>query len=152
MRAKTFLKKCKDLQIFEEQTLRSVNQQFDKYLDELDRLGLVLDIDLLWYFRGGELSFSRIEFKNGYTCAISLQIREKNDPKHNIDLEAITLIQPISKIHWPIFWIGIIFSKISLKDLEGFLDDLETTVKEVIEQGYEKVLGELKQKDNNLLG
>ncbi len=138
---------------YEEQTLLLVKQQLIKYNESLDNLGLALDIELLWFYQGEELTFSRIEFSNGYTCAIDIQVRRKEEPKYDLDLKAINYIHPISmygkSLMRYIFGLPSNFSKVPNKMLKEFLDEAEQTINKVINQGYNVVLDEINKVKNN---
>lgn len=153
MTKKKLAKISPEIIAYEEQTLLSVKQQLMKYNECLDNLGLALDIDLLWYYQGEDVTFSRIEFSNGYTCAIDIQVRRKEEPKYDLDLKAINYIHPISmygkSLIRYIFGLPSNFSKVPNKMLQEFLDSAEATINEIVANGYDVVLDETEQKEIN---
>ena len=156
MNKKKWAEKSNDLQNFEEQTLSSVKERFAKYENVLTNLGLALDIDLSWFNRqeDKEVSFSRINFKDGYICNIDIAIRRQEEPERDLDLICLCFIYPISQVgrsflRW-IFGLPISFSKVPEKILKEFLDDTEDSIKKVIDKGYETVLEEAKESDKQL--
>lgn len=153
MTKKKLAKISPEIIAYEEQTLLSVKQQLMKYNECLDNLGLALDIDLLWYYQGEDVTFSRIEFSNGYTCAIDIQVRRKEEPKYDLDLKAINYIHPISmygkSLIRYIFGLPSNFSKVPNKMLQEFLDSAEATINEIVANGYDVVLDETEQQEIN---
>ncbi|MDE6442409.1 MAG: hypothetical protein K2L12_06645 [Clostridia bacterium] len=147
MTKKQLAKRSPEFIEYEEQTLNSVKQRFAKYNESLDNVGLAIDIGLLWYYRGEDLTFSRIEFANGYTCAVDIQIRKKEDPKYDMDLEAITLIHPISQVGLRLFRYGSCYSKVPDKMFKEYLDTVDETIIKVLDKGYTTVLQKIKEKE-----
>ncbi|MDE6442404.1 MAG: hypothetical protein K2L12_06620 [Clostridia bacterium] len=147
MTKKQLAKKSPEFIEYEEQTLNLVKQRFAKYNESLDNVGLALDIDLLWCYLGEDLTFSRIEFAGGYTCAVCIQIRRKEDPKYDMDLEAITHIQPISQVGFRMFRYGNCYSKVSDKMFKEYLDTVDETIIKVLDKGYTTVLQKIKEKE-----
>ena len=153
MNKKKWAEKSRDLQNFEEQTLNSVKERFAKYRSALANLGLALDIDLSWYNRqeNKDISFSRIDFKDGYVCNIDITIRRQEEPEHDLDLICLKFIYMISQVgrsiwRW-MFGLPISFSKVPEKFLKEFLDVTEEWIKKVLDKGYETVLEEVKELD-----
>ena len=60
MTKKKLTQKGPEIIDYEEQTLNSVKQQLADYNKMLNNLGLVLDIDLIWYYQGDEFTYSRM--------------------------------------------------------------------------------------------
>lgn len=149
MTKKKLTQKGPEIIDYEEQTLNSVKQQLADYNKMLNNLGLVLDIDLIWYYQGDEFTYSRIEFANGYICAIDIQVRKQEDEKHDLDLEAITFMQPISQVGLKLFRYGSQFSKIPQNILQELLDSVKATIQKVLSQGYETVLNNIKEEINS---
>ena len=137
---------------YEEQTLNSVKNRFEKYVEGLDNLGLDLDIDLIWYDQQNDptdMSFTRIDFKRGYICSIGIQIRQKEEPKHKIDLEALSTVYAISMFGKTLFryMFGLCskYSRVPERMLSEYLNSAEDTVNKVINKGYDAVMQEIKE-------
>lgn len=153
MTKKNLIKRSFEFKEYEEQMLLYVKEKFSKYKNLLSNLGLALDIDLSWYNQqeNEDLSFSRIDFKDGYICNIDITIRRKEEPEHDLDLFCLNFIHPILRIgqtilRW-LFGLGICCSKVPPKQLKEFLDNTEGWIKKVLDKGYEAVLEEVKELD-----
>lgn len=124
MTKKSLLKRSNEFKEYEEQVLYSVQHRFTDYGPKLENHGFAMDIDLLWFKNGNnESSLSRIEFTDGYVCAICIQIRRKEDPKYDIDLKALNFIHPIAQIGLKLFHFGSCYERVPEKMFQEFLDD-----------------------------
>ncbi len=134
---------------YEEQTLASVKSRLEKYVVPLDNLGLAIDIQLSWFYRGEDcqLEYSRIEFGDGYTSNIDIQIRRKDDPKNDMDLRAITCIHPIAQYGAKIYSFGSHYYKVPEKMFKEYVDITEQIIVRVLNEGYEKILDEIELED-----
>lgn len=152
MTKKELAQRCPQFIAFEDQTLLLVKERLIKYNEILDHFGLALDIDLIWFYQGEELNFSRIEFANGYTCAINIQVGRKEDPKYDLDLKAINYIHPISMYGKSLirYFLSLPskYSKITNKMLDEFSYEAEQTIKRVIDESYEVVLQDMLKSKN----
>lgn len=147
MKKAKFDEKCAYLRAFEEETLNSAKQYFDKYIALLQAKDLALDIDLTWAkFNAYDASYERMPFQYGYTCSIGLQIRKKEDNGRDMDLIAVTsvlLITVICKNFFGFFK----FTTCPLNIVQESFIDFEKTINDVLNRGYDSVLNELVKVD-----
>ena len=138
------------MQEFEERTLNSVKHIFEKYVGELSNIGLALDIRLAWCNRGSEeWSYSRIQYSYTYMCYLEIIVRKKEDPQFDIDLQCICHIHPISQCSMYFWRPGTKFSKVPEKYFTDFIEQAETTIQQVLNEGYESVLQEIIDERNH---
>lgn len=141
MNKKKFNKKSQEMADYEDKVLKFAKNYLSQYVLPLGQKNLCLDILLVWVnykHMGSEESISRLNFKDGYICFLFLQVRRKNDPFPDFDLKSIWKPAKVTAIYSGIFsW--QIFGITPIKKIEKQLHRMETTINEVLLNGYEKV-------------
>ena len=134
-----------DAIVYENDVLKRAQKEFQQYIEKLEPLGLMLDIDLAWtYFGDDALSFERIDMKDGYICTLGVQVRRATDSAYDLDLEAITYNIEINRLRRTIWFNRYKYEHCPQMILNENFIDVHQTIKRVLEEGYDKVLDEIR--------
>lgn len=150
MNQEKFRKKTEELVEYEEQVLRQAQEFWEGKQEELEKLGLKGCSQLFWLdFESGndDIPMTRIPFKKGYTCQLSMQICKKEDDPFDPDLECVSDIQRITMICEGAFASQLKFDKF---DAQEYIKCFQETYESVLKNGYEATfasLTEVQEKD-----
>lgn len=144
MRKEKYDKKCKELIVYEENTLKRAIAFTEPMKEKLSENGLKVRIKLYWSDDGHyseEASSERKEIKSGYICFMCISIcKEFEDPDdfdllHICDLFSITRVAFIRPFHF--------FFKDSI---DKMLKRVQNNYEQILLKGYGQVLEELKKR------
>lgn len=136
--------KCNNLMSYENEMLEKAITLLKDKNEKLHKLGLKCHTCLFWnYFGEDTINFTRIKFKENYTCQLYIVICKESDDPYDINLEAIGLIYTITALRKGLF---IPIYKFEKNSIDGFDKTFNNLYKKVFEIGYDAALNAHKQK------
>ena len=137
MNRKKFQKRCEELIEYEQEILARAKKLSEGKEKILDEHGLTYAAYLCWsYLGGGNSSLKRIDFKECYTCSIFVAICKKEDDPYDVNLEAVSLIYPVTDLRKGFF--SYKFER--LKNFEACESTFTSLFEQVVKEGYEQTL------------
>ena len=137
MNRKKFQKHCEELILYEQEILTRAKRLLEGKERLLDEHELKCAASLFWsnYAEPENITNERIPFNNCYMCSIYIAIYKKEDDFLNPDLEALSLIYPVTYIRKIFNFYK--FYKLKTKNIEKLFNGL---YEEVLLNGYEETL------------
>ena len=144
MNKNKFKIKCNDLLVYENEMLEKAKTLLQDKNEKLHQLGLKCHTCLFWNYFGEEtIHFTRINFKENYSCQLYIVICKECDNPYDINLQAIGLIYTITVLRKGLFIPNYKFEKNIIKDFDKTFINLYDKVFEI---GYDATLNTHKQK------